>query len=274
MNEIAEQNMAHAPKELQDISEYDLRLYREYDKLIKPGQVVVVVGPSSTIFNDATLLLASQILGGKGKLFVADPVSSKDSTPYDQLRAKLGVVSGIGNINQHIGEIESLIEKGIPATPPVWLGKESAAQNIPLEQESVDVLIDHNTSVFLANSSQQESTTNVLKNCYREYYRVLKKGGHVILQTDAGKYSLGKRLFKKGAIEQSLREIGFSVTHQKIEDKIFIPVGDNFVNSIPKASGSKPLVFLKDRVVICNKKHYLKFDKQDHRSNDVYIATK
>ncbi len=272
VSEAAEQNKAQTEQEL-NLNEGDFSLYRKYKEVVAPGQIVVVIGPSSTIFNDATLLLTSRLLEGQGNVYLADPVSRKDNTSYKELRQKLGTVSGIGNVEQHISKIQSLIENGLQATLPSWLGPESSAQKIPLEDSSVDTLIDHNTSTFLAASSGKGIDKQFLKTSYKEYYRVLKEGGQVILQTDDKNLPRGG-LFSKTYVEQALKEAGFSVTRQKIADKVLIPIEEELVEKLSNVAESTTLRIIKDRVVSYKNSNFLQFDRQDHRSDDFYIATK
>ena len=120
-----------------------------YTENIRPTDTVVSVGPSASILKDATLLLASSLLSSEGRLYIADPLSPQNTQTYAELQARIGgVVTGIGNVERILAEIAELQRLGMNLQTPEWLGETSAAQNIPLPDQSVDVVSDHNTSVF------------------------------------------------------------------------------------------------------------------------------
>lgn len=252
-----------------------------YAENIRPTDTIVSVGPSASIFKDASILLASSLLSQQGKLYVADPLSEKIAYTYDQLLAKIGgVVTGIGNVDRIVAEIEELQRLGMNLQIPQWLGETSAAQNIPLPDHSVDVISDHDTSVFLAdraifdNPIQREDT---LRDIYTEYSRVLRPGGKILLQTN--KQLLKRtRNFKTEIIRKILQESGFLVVEKQIEERIDIPIQPetvDFLKSIEELHDDKSRVrFLGRKVIQDIGTPMLRFDQPDHWSPDLYLGVK
>ncbi len=261
-----------------------------YSENIKPNNTVVVVGPSASIFHDPTLLLISSLLSSDGRLYIADPISREKSESYDKLSRKIGgVVTGIGGVERILDEIDSLRRLGMVLETPVWLGEMSAAQNIPLPDHSVDVIADHNTSVFLAisgvNRDKPTLRKTTLRNIYNEYSRVLKPGGKLLLQTSTERYK-DEGIFEKAIVEKTLLDSGIGVIKKKVDEIVNIQVGIDFSNLLRNAdksdypathkqdSDQELLWFLRQRLSEEKGKHFLKFDKPDHWSPDFYIGSK
>lgn len=256
-------------------------LSRLYSEIITPSSSVVVVGPSHSIFTDATLLFATY-LASRGNVYVADPISTKNTT-YDEMSQKVGgKVAGIGNVDNILSEISALQKAGLELQSPQWLGPESAAQKIPLPDESIDVIIDHNTSVFLAGKPERpnnlEEQIKELEKCYREYARVLKIGGHILLQTDINTYQLHDDSQGQSLLDSLLKKFGFSVIHQQVEDEFVIPIGGPFSQRVldtPKYRQEEQLLYyINRRMERSNGKNVIKFRNTRHISNDVFIAQK
>ena len=157
--------------EIQEQSGFLPETNKIFSEVIKPRDIVVVVGPSYTMLNDPSLLMTSRLLDEKGTLYVVDPISRTSGQDISKIRAKLGIVTGTGDVDSYISEINSLRKAGLSFEEPKWLGAESGAQKIVLREGSVDVIVDHNTSVFLAGLPQVRSNperSEVLYRIYRE----------------------------------------------------------------------------------------------------------
>lgn len=256
-------------------------LSKLYSEIITPSSSIVVVGPSHTIFTDASLLFASY-LASRGNVYVADPIST-NNTSYDEMSQKVGgKVAGIGNVDNILSEITALQKSGLELQIPQWLGPESAAQKIPLPDESIDVIIDHNTSVFLAGKpsipNNLETRIRELEKCYKEYARVLKTGGHILLQTDINMYQLHNDGQGQLLLDSLLKKFGFSVIYQQAEDEFVIPIEGPFLQRVLDKSEYRQeeqlLYYINRRMEKRNGKNIIKFRNTGHVSNDVFIAQK
>lgn len=204
-------------------TEKSLDAGQKYREIIKPDDKVVVIGISIGVFYDASLLCVSDILkeSVSSELYVVDPISRKDGSMYSELREKVkGVVEGIGNVDSYFAELDLLKRRGMYLKEPKWLGVDSGAQNINLPDESMDVIVDHNTSVFLGGLPGLNKNRNeILYSIYQEYCRVLKRGGKVLLQTDKKRYAL-----EGNSLTSILSNSGFEVDEVTVDDKLEIPV--------------------------------------------------
>ncbi|MEK7551069.1 MAG: hypothetical protein AAB532_00510 [Patescibacteria group bacterium] len=250
-----------------------------YQEIIKPNNAVAVVGPAYSLFKDPGLLLASFLVRSEGKLYVVDPVSRENQRDYDQLSEGVGgIVTGIGNIDHYLEEISSLRGLGAPLKNPEWLGTDSGAQNIALPDDSLDVIIDHNTSVFLAgkpDTSALPERRAELEKIYREYQRVLRVGGKLLLQTDNIRYGLQGDTPQKGLINEVLKDLGFQASDIEVKDTITIPISGDFYKAVAESHRDDGILwYLSLRLSEKNGAHMLTFEKPDHYSPNFYIATK
>jgi SAM-dependent methyltransferase len=259
----------------------EMALFDTYKDIVRPGRSVVVIGPSASIYLDATSVLAAYLLGPDGKLFMADPNSQNFSYREEMEKKVGGVVTGIGDVHRYMREMASAKSCGMVLANPVWLGGESGAQHIPVEDSSLDVVVDHNTSVFLAGIPSLPHYSDallreVLLSCFREYARVLRQDGDIIIQTNNTKYKLINKATGKSVVLQILEKCGFYVTQRQTQDIVMIPIEENVADQLKKQQfvncGDNTGYFLGSRVVERGDKYFIRFDKQDHYSEDLYLA--
>lgn len=251
-------------------------VYTKYQELIKPESAVLVVGPSASLTYDASLLFVANLLGEEGELFVADPLSNK-TTSNAELEKKIGGdVAGIGNVDHYLDEIQLLKNNGLALAEPKWLGEESGAQKIALPDNSLDIIVDHNTSVFIAGLpgflSPQEKREKILNTIYKEYHRVLKTSGKILLQTDNEKYELEKNEFFTKILESG----GFRVEQCVVNDVMEIPIDQSVYQNLSSSSDAGLSFmnvlpyYLKNR----DGKYTIRFEIRDHISPNLYICSK
>ena len=256
-----------------------------YSENIRPNDVVVVVGPSSSLLHDATLLFVSHLVRD-GTIYVADPITRSDPRSYDEMEKAIGgKVTGIGDVSHYLSELNALKNAGMRLSDPKWLGPESAAQKIPLPDNFADLIVDHNTSVFLAGLPDETNVAErkrILQAIYSEYHRVLKPLGKVLLQTSNVRYQFDGGLTSVGLLERVLAANRFSVIKQKVEDVVKIPIEGKFYDAIFEnddyksalARGRELLWFLNKRLKVEDGQNVLEITNTDHKSDDFYVATK
>lgn len=256
-----------------------------YGENIRPNDVVVVVGPSSSLLHDGTLLFVSRSVTD-GTIYIADPITRSDPRSNDEMEKAIGgKVTGIGDVSNYLSELNALKNAGMSLSDPIWLGPESAAQKIPLPDNFADLIVDHNTSVFLAglpSNTNVAERERILQVIYSEYHRVLKPLGKVLLQTSNDRYQLGGGLTSVGLLERVLAANGFSIIEQKVEDVTKIPIEGKFYDAIlanddyksALARGQALLWFLNRRLEVEGGQNVLEITNTDHKSDDFYVAIK
>ena len=199
-------------------------VYRTY---IHPGDTVVVLGPSDSVFSDPTLCYVSRLLARGGRVLVADPQSSehpiRDNAHREEITSTVGPVAGIGDVHKHLEDLRMFRMAGIPLAVPEWLGPTSGIHAIGCLDESVDAIVDHAT-VFIAGFGMhmyREYAEAVLRKGFRESHRVLKPGGVLLLQTHIVSYGDGVLPYKQN-LPDFLDESGFSVEERRVQDAFTI----------------------------------------------------
>lgn len=194
-----------------------------YADHIHANDQVVVVGPSVSPFLDPTLLFVASRLGLKRDVFIADPQSGKIHSLEERMEARdtAGGIAGVGNVTLYTRELEVMRDCGLSLATPIWLGSQSGVHNIPLVDGSVDRIVDHNTSVFVAGCESGHAhfldTLDHMDKTLHEYRRVLKYGGTVMLQTDARDWHVGEYTLDR-VLPDLMRDHGFSLQHVHVRD--------------------------------------------------------
>ena len=199
-----------------------------YSEIIKPGQSVAVIGPSTSIVDKPALLYTCWLQRDGGTVFVVDPQWGQTTKSSADMSKEFGRVDGAPDFNgYHMKQIEVARSKGIPLSLPRWLGPESAAQKIALDDASLDTIVDHTVSVFVSGlkGTDPKIRQQRLKECYDEYHRVLKPGGTLILQTNRKEYDLKRSLFNKSLLDRVLEQSGLSIVKElEVADDFRIPI--------------------------------------------------
>jgi len=256
-----------------------------YSEIIMPGHTVLSIGPSKSLLYDPTLLYASWVLGNKGKLYVVEPQSSKAKSRFMSPEK----VQGIGDINHYLKEIYDLRKLGMDLTKPRWMGVGGTATHTGLKENSVDIIIDHHTSIYLAGwiSGHQEESARLLSDIYSEYSRVLRDGGKLLLQTNLKRYVEDKSLLQdESLLQRLLTAAGFEVNHRLIKDIFSIPlhtdVTDKIIKSRRRNNQQKlhTVNYLHSLITSRGENSYLQFVVSDDNLNlgyiseDLFIGTK
>jgi hypothetical protein len=263
-------------------------IYEEYKNVVsKEDAKVVVIGPSISVFTDPTLLLTAHLIGKKGNLFVVDPQTQEKPTGNETTIDK--ILQNSGNINNHLKQIDLFKKIGMDLMSPKWLGKESDIKNIELPDNSIDVIVDHSTSIFLAELNTYKdfslnfvSTRNeYLKSCFAEYQRILKNEGCLLLQANAENYCLRKT--EMGIGKQTLSDLlqsnNFEFNYIKINDVLKIPINDVTLDILKEnidmdkwgTFNGRDLHELKIRIVQSQNKNFIQFHDS---SPDLFVAKK
>lgn len=220
-------------------------LYRRY---IRPTDVVVDVGPGWTIRDDPSLVLLANMLSNGGKLYIVDPLSQTHGA------------QGTGNVDIPMTEVKELRKCGMPLAEPTWLGKDSHAEHIPLADHSVDAIVDHNTSLFLMQTNNDRSKEDGLQSIYREYRRILRHGGRLILQTDCARFGTTRK-----QLENVLSRVGFGVKYERVQDVCSIPITEETFHTV-RATASGDLTRVQDG-------KYFFVREARYQSKDCFIGT-
>jgi len=239
-----------------------------YKNHIRPGMKALVVGPSKHLSYDPSLLYTAQLLGPDGVLYICDPQSSAEK---DRRKAHAHTIRGYGDTSVVIAELEELRKLGMELPRIEWLGRESYIQATGLGEGSVDVIVDHGTSPFVAgsvsdNSSNREKDLGLI---YPEYSRVLKTGGTLILQTHRGNYDKGKAPLT-GEIATALNPF-FQLSYHRVDDMFQIPVSDTLARGFESSRVDNPRYlpgFQISNVPFQNMNSY----NTDHHCPDLYIG--
>lgn len=265
-------------------------VYGEYKKVIsKEDAKVVVIGPSVSVFSDPTLLLTAHLTGKKGDLYVVDPRDQIEDRVSSNENTAVGILRTSGNINNHLRQMGLFKKIGMNLMSPKWLGKESDIKNIKLPDNSVDVIVDHSTSTFLAEVEAYRdfrlhfvpTRDAYLKTCFDEYQRVLKDGGCLLLQANVEHYCFGRTEIGMG--KQVLMDLleggGFEVEYKKINNVLKIPIDDVVLDVLKEDIDTDKwgtfdggdLHELKKRIVQDQNKHFIQFNDS---SPDLFVAKK
>lgn len=247
-------------------------IYRDH---IKPKDTVVVVGPSTSIYNDTSAFLVSTILAGQGSFYVVDPQVSGDRMDWGSVSRRAGgYVTGAGGIDRHLEELRVLKKIGMRMTTPKWLGKKSSAQRMDLADSSCDVVADHNTALFIAGlrgDNEEERWQRTIK-VFREYARVLKTGGSLLFQTNH-QYDF---VDSTSNLKMLLQRVGITAVKQVVDDIIRIPVPLEICRKITSQDKSLPKVksnlylykYLKSIISQQGPNYFFLFDKPHRFSDD------
>lgn len=155
--------------------------WQYYEEGLRPGNHVVVVGPSHSIFRDALGLLAAVKVYPHGHVYFADPIGRNH---HERIVAG-GPVAPVGNIDNYLAELKVLKACGLQLAKISWLGLESGIFHIPRREKSIDVIIDHNTSAYVYNvggSQEGYSFEDFFLRVMYEYMRVLRPEGKIFMQ--------------------------------------------------------------------------------------------
>lgn len=197
-------------------------VWQYFDREMRLGNKVMVVGPSSSILRDPSLLFAAYRLRAAGAILVCDPQSSLLQPQIHEEE---------GDATRHIDQIKFLRGLGLPLQIPHWTGR-STASRTGQTSASFDVIIDHDTSVSLIASQQDDPKQReaAFLEIYTEYARVLQQKGKLLLQTDLAKHGLTDGRFRRGVLTRALEQAGFSLKRHHVQDTFEIPVPEPFVD--------------------------------------------
>lgn len=218
-----------------------------YEQHIGRGDTVIVVGPNGRIVDDPTLFATTHIVGGDGHVLIADPqYRYLEREEYTSAVEQAGsLVSGYGNVEEHLRELDALHALGVDMQMPEWLGPTSTAQNLrkldgtPIPNETVDSIVDHGTSPFLVSAwGRVPPELQGLGQIYQEYARVLRPGGRLLLEVPLGRYqtSEGHELMW----EQILHEAGFEVRAYSVPSLMRVTIDPHMAERI--AASDSPVV--------------------------------
>lgn len=203
--------------------------WQAYGAIVRPDMNVAVVGPSTSFFIDPVLFYVSYLLrSGSGTLHVIDPKSDHfpDAHRDHDLSRR---VAGAGNASAYLRQIERLIQIGVDLKIPQHVeGSHILDFHLPLS--SLDVICDHNTSPFIVSWEVFEEDDNAIHSkellrIYQTYYRYLKPGGSVILQSAVDAY--GSTEFESGRqprLSDILLQVGFRVEPHFVDDRFVMPM--------------------------------------------------
>lgn len=230
---------------------------------------IVIGGPGASPRVDCGLLWASFWVAPGGKISVADPKSSgEDPTraePYDSR-----YVTGSGDVKEYQTYLQYLAIAGLPLAPVEWLGRQSTLWHMPgLGDGTVDHVMDHYTSIFLLRrlALPKEETVDLWKKILREYRRILKPGGTLLLQSDMRKARVPGVIESHEDMMGSMREAGFEASHLRTRDIVHIPLPRDVCRYLKVTSdGGNPWRTTHDMSVITSSPYY--------SSPDLYIARK
>jgi SAM-dependent methyltransferase len=90
------------------------------------------------------------------------------------------------------------------------------------KDNSFDVILDHSTSFWLCMRKRGEHGINAVRMAIKEYQRVLKKGGKVIMMVKKTDDYPGNAVLLE--FWSFLKEAGFRIAYEKVEDKYEFPV--------------------------------------------------
>lgn len=247
---------------------------------IKPNNTIVVIGPSVSMLQDATLLLCSQkVEETNGNLFVVDPESESrlPQRSYEEMVILSGGARtwGIGNIDQYLSEIQKLQTLGLKLRVPQWLGPDNFASTISLEDHSVDLILDHMTTPQFGGRNRKEAV-QVYEKIYREYRRVLSSGGKLLLFTNDGMFEPGNT----ETIRTALNNCDFNTRRRSVEDTLEISIErDTFLYLKKYANynyadelGERLLYFLYRRVVNVGDQYAIRFDSPTYPATELLSA--
>ena len=264
--------------------------YQFYQELIQPDNIGGVIGPFNNFIDKPALMQACHcVSGGNGSVFVIDPQWGPQKEPIDESSEKqkkhFGEVAGLGDFSSnHLRQIQIAKSNGIKLTLPQWLGPDSAAQKIELPNDSLDVIVDHSVSVFLSGGRLNRDPIecmSTMNSCYREYNRVLKPGGILILQTDRSEYRLKNNPFIRSLLDVFLENNGFDIEEFRVTDAFRIPVSTDVYDNWEQREFPKPFDSDKfsaysmfKRMVNIDGAYYLVLDKPWSQGPDMLICTK
>ncbi|MCL4360007.1 hypothetical protein M1555_02005 [Patescibacteria group bacterium] len=258
-----------SPPELADV----------YGTLIGQDDRVMVVGPSISSALDAGLLY---FLSRHPMVTILDPRFEGEAGSFGRQSVVVRHADGRGNIQHYLREIDMLRALGMPLGIPNWLGSESGLQKIGLPDASLDVIIDHDTLVYVCFElcSGRRNREHFLFGVLENYWRVLAPGGRLLLQTNNHPGRWGKRFFvpQQIPVDRLLREVGFSVDHETVMDILKIPITGEVFDAIRMLRGEVTATsntgelwkHLRER----DGSYWLEFDEPHHPSPDLYIACK
>lgn len=259
-----------------------------FTRVIQTGDRVAVIGPSLSARFDATFLYVSHLLQFGGEVLVVDPRSESHHVAWFSVArsdaGRVQVASGLGNIDRYRGELGVFSEHESICTP-VWLGTESTAQHIYVDDRTIDCVVDHDASVYIATNLASQSEGKFrdnLEEIFRELNRVLRFGGRAIVQADNAKSRLGKLPWLLGGsypLANLLSTCGFAVEYYSVSDVVRIPVSQesrDWLMSIKKdATGLWSDIHLYWQYLREERgQWWLVFDRPHHPSPDLYLATK
>jgi hypothetical protein len=242
---------------------------------IHTGDTVISVGPHSDIQADSSLLLAAYQLRNGGRLLIADPqYEMLLGETRDEAVAKAGSnIVGAGSVKDHLEQLASLRNMGVPLAVPAWLGERCTAQHLrnsdgsPIADGSIDAITDNGTSPFIVSSWRGGVISNIgeLQSIYDEYARVLKMGGRIILQVDTNQYHTSDD--QNVDFRKILEQTGLKVREYQVESVFQIPINDRSYRRIASSQDIN-----KRHLKQTPKGNVLRFPSEG--SSIIFIATK
>jgi len=228
-------------KEIQSGGNYS-ESWMAYRDIIKPHMNVAVIGPSTSPFIDPTLLYVSNLMArGDGSLVVIDPKNDifREAVDDPDITRR---IAGDGNFDSYKRFLLKFKELGIDLKEPEYV-EGATATNMLIEQQSLDVLADHATGVFLVTWSyyqhddcgKKRKEILYLVNSYKKY---LKPEGQIILQTNNGDYGFClDHEAGSWSMISIMEEAGLEVEYHHMSDRIVMPmdrkIHDNFRSAFP-----------------------------------------
>ncbi len=251
-----------------------------YEGSIFSGDHIVVVGPSNSVFRDATGLVAARLSDPGGHVYFADPIGED---PVERLAwVQGGPIVPVGGVNLYQSHLDTLKAYGVSLVDTTWLGATSGVFHIPLPDDSVDVLIDHNTTAYVYDITRSMNIgfSNFFPDAFKEYLRVLRPGGRLLFQTDCAKYSyywgiVAERL--RTEITDLLGRMGASVTFHNVTDVQRVALTRELANllmSVTISDAQEQEHQLSQYIIYDADGAYLTFEYPHWASPDLYLAVK
>lgn len=201
----------------------ELISWEVFAQYIQKDHDVVVMGPGAGIAYDSSLLMVARLLGRAGNLLVVDPKSVSHRVRNNIVEK--GPIRGAGDIDGHLRQFKYLYDNDMEVALPQWVGPKGTCASTTLGDQQCDLIVDHNTSPFVTGSDDREERIYWLEKTYGEYFRILKPGGTLLLQTNNKRYKFGNSRGKIPLVKM-LREAGFSVIQKKVLDKFKINLSE------------------------------------------------
>lgn len=254
--------------------------WQVYNNFLQTGDRTVVIGPSTAPWDKPALLYVCTLLKDGGEVIVVDPQWGPNHYSPDELEKKFGRVDGIPDFTgYHLECIRKAKQMSLPLIVPQWLGPGSAAQHIELSDHSVDAIIDHTVSPFVSVYSQlEEKWKDNLGQIYREYHRVLKPDGKLILQTNTYESEAYSKMLQSGLLAEVLESSGIRIIYKTYVDDVFrIPIAPQVYQEWQQKFGEyseahQTEYFFFSRVQELNGRYMLVFDKVWSNGPDMLVG--